>query len=344
MRLQFVFSELLLDEWAKKQRRRGGHVMIGKKRFLISVSKTLISLTIAGATAMAAMGQPAAPAQSQFINILTAGTGGIFYPLGEALSNIFAAKIPGIKPSVQSTKGSVENLNLMQQGRGEIAFTQGDALAFAWTGEADAGFKSKIDKVRGITAIYPSYTTIADLKGKRLSVGARKSGTELDALRLLGAAGISYKDLGKAVYLPFEESVDLMKNKELDATFQVGGLGIPALRDIANAFPVIFVEVPPEVVAKAGAPYATGVIPKGTYKGQDSDVRTATLLNYIVAEADLPPDLVYDMTKAIFDSTSELVAAHPAAAAIKFERALDGMPVPLHPGAEKFFKEKGLIN
>jgi TRAP transporter TAXI family solute receptor len=309
---------------------------------------------LALAIATVIIAQPAAPQQPQFINILTAGTGGVFYPLGGALSNILAARIPGVKPSVQSTKGSVENLNLMQQGRGEIAFTQGDALAFAWAGNADAGFKSKVDRVRGVTAIYPSYIhivaleesgikTIADLKGKRLSVGAARSGTELDARKLLGAAGITYKDLSEAVYLPFEESVDLMKNKQLDATFQVGGLGIPALREIANAFPVVFVEVPPEVVAEAGVPYGTGIIPKGTYNGQEADVRTATLLNYVIARADLRDDVVYEITKVIFDSTRELVAAHPAAADIKLEHALDGMPVPLHPGAQRFFKEKGLI-
>lgn len=325
-----------------------------KKRSLVILSKLLLPLALAAAVTTVGIAGPAVPARSQFINILTAGTGGIFYPLGEALSGIFAEDIPGIKPSVQSTKGSVENLILMQQGRGEIAFTQGDALAFAWAGEVDAGFKSKIDRVRGVTAIYPSYIhivalkesgikTIADLKGKRLSVGAPESGTELDTRKLLGAAGITYKDLGKAIYLPFEESVDLMKNKELDATLQVGGLGIPALREIADAFSVVFVEIPPEVVAKAGVPYRTGVIPKGTYRGQDSDVQTATLLNYIVVRADLPPDLVYDITKTIFDSRGELVAAHPAAAAINLEDALDGMPVPLHPGAAQFFREKGLI-
>lgn len=328
--------------------------MTGKKRSLVILSKLLLPLALAAAVTTVGIAGPAVPARSQFINILTAGTGGIFYPLGEALSGIFAEDIPGIKPSVQSTKGSVENLILMQQGRGEIAFTQGDALAFAWAGEVDAGFKSKIDRVRGVTAIYPSYIhivalkesgikTIADLKGKRLSVGAPESGTELDTRKLLGAAGITYKDLGKAVYLPFEESVDLMKNKELDATLQVGGLGIPALREIADAFSVVFVEIPPEVVAKAGVPYRTGVIPKGTYRGQDSDVQTATLLNYIVVRADLPPGLVYDITKTIFDSRGELVAAHPAAAAINLEDALDGMPVPLHPGAAQFFREKGLI-
>ena len=328
--------------------------MVTKRSWFALPGKTLLSLLVMVIAANVAVAQPAASNQNQFINILTAGTGGVFYPLGGALSNILAAKIPGTRLSVQTTKGSVENMNLLHQGRAELAFTQGDALAFAWSGDADAGFKSKFDTLRGITAIYPSYihivalkdsgiNTIAELKGKRLSVGAVRSGTELDARKLLTAAGINYKDLGKAVFLPFEESVDLMRNKQLDATFQVGGLGIPAVRDIANAFSVVFVEVPSEVITKAGVPYAMGTIPKGTYRGQDADVPTATLLNYVVTRADLSTDLVYSITKAIFDSVPELVAAHRAAEDIKLERALDGMPVPLHPGAQKFYKEKGLL-
>ncbi len=304
------------------------------------------------AAATVAVAQPAAP--GQFINILTAGTGGIYYPLGGALSNIFAAKIPGTRPSVQATKGSVENLNILQQGRGEIAFTLGDTLALAWAGSEDAGFKSKLDKLRGIAAIYPNYIqivaskesgikTLTDLKGKRVSVGAAKSGTELNARKLLAAAGITYKDLAKVEYLPFEESVDLMRNRQLDATLQSAGLGVPALRNFANAFSVTVVEVPAAAVAKAGAPYTKGVIPKDTYKGQDADVQTATIPNYLVTRADLPVDLIYNMTKAVFESTAELAAAHSAAAGINLQRALDGMPVTLHPGAAKYFKEKGLV-
>lgn len=325
--------------------------MITRKFFLMLMGATLLS--VLGMLAVApAVAQPAAP--NQFINVLTGGTGGVYYPLGGALSNVFAAKIPRTKPSVQATKGSVENLNLLQQGKGEIAFTLGDSLAFAWAGDADAGFKSKLDKLRGIAAIYPNYIqivatkesgikTLADLKGKRLSVGAPKSGTELNARKLLGAAGITYKELGKVEYLPFEESVDLMRNRQLDATLQSGGLGIPALRNIANAFSVVIVEVPSGIVNKVGVPYTKGVIPKDTYKGQDADVQAVTVLNYFVTRADVPADLVYNMTKAIFESAAELVAAHPAAGGIKLERALDGMPVPLHPGAQKYYKEKGLI-
>lgn len=326
--------------------------MVTKRSSIRLSGSTLFSALVMFAAATVAVAQPAAP--GQFINILTAGTGGIYYPLGGALSNIFAAKIPGTRPSVQATKGSVENLNILQQGRGEIAFTLGDTLALAWAGSEDAGFKSKLDKLRGIAAIYPNYIqivaskesgikTLTDLKGKRVSVGAAKSGTELNARKLLAAAGITYKDLAKVEYLPFEESVDLMRNRQLDATLQSAGLGVPALRNFANAFSVIVVEVPAAAVAKAGAPYTKGVIPKDTYKGQDADVQTATIPNYLVTRADLPVDLIYNMTKAVFESTAELAAAHSAAAGINLQRALDGMPVTLHPGAAKYFKEKGLV-
>ena len=134
-----------------------------------------------------------------------------------------------------------------------------------------------------------------------------------------------------------------MRNKQLDATLQSAGLGVPALRNIANAFSVTVVEIPAAVVAKAGAPYTTGVIRKDTYRGQEADVQTATVPNYLVTRVALEADLVYEMTKTIFESTAQLVAAHPAAADIKLERALDGMPIPLHPGAQKYFKENGLI-
>lgn len=326
--------------------------MVTRKSFRLPAGATLLSILVMLTAATVAIAQPATP--PQFINILTGGTGGVYYPLGGALSNIFTAKIPGARASVQATKGSVENLHTLQQGRSEIAFTLGDTLALAWAGDADAGFKSKADKLRGIAAIYPNFIqivatkesgikTLTDLKGKRLSVGAQRSGTELNTRKLLGAAGITYKDLAKVEYLPFEESVDLMRNRQLDATLQSAGLGVPALRDFANSFAIIVVEIPAGVVAKAGVPYTRGTIPKDTYKGQDADVQTATVLNYLVTRADLSPDLVYAMTKAIFDSTAELTAIHKAAGAIRLERALDGMPVPLHPGAQKYFKEKGLL-
>ncbi|MBS7734989.1 TAXI family TRAP transporter solute-binding subunit [Chelatococcus composti] len=310
----------------------------------------------AGAAALTAVLMASSlPARSaEFINVLTGGTSGVYYPLGVALSKIYAEKIPDTRPSVQATKASVENLNLLQQGKGEIAFALGDSVKLAWDGDTEAGFKGKLDKLRGITAIYPNYIqivaskesgikTLADLKGKRLSVGAPKSGTELNARAILEAAGLSYNDLGKVEYLPFAESVELMKNRQLDATLQSAGLGVASIRDLAASVDITVVEIPAEVVEKVGAPYIAGTIPAGTYNGQDADVQTAAVVNFLVTRADVSDDLAYAMTKTIYENLDQLAAAHSAAKAIKLEDALAGMPVPLHPGAERFFKEKGLV-
>ncbi|MBX9909875.1 MAG: TAXI family TRAP transporter solute-binding subunit [Beijerinckiaceae bacterium] len=309
---------------------------------------------IAGlATAALIALSPAAARAQDFINVLTGGTSGVYYPLGVALSKIYGEKVPNTRPTVQATKASVENLQLLQQGKGEIAFTLGDSLAAAWTGDEEAGFKTPLKKLRGITAIYPNYIqivaskdsgikTLADLKGKRLSVGAPKSGTELNARAILAAAGMSYKDLSKVEYLPFAESVELMKNRQLDATLQSAGLGVASLRDLATSVEITVVEVPAAVVDKAGPPFVKATIPANTYTGQAAPVQAAAALNYLVTHEGMKEETVYQMTKAVYESLPDLVAAHAAARAIKLEGALDGMPLPLHPGAARYFKEKGL--
>jgi TRAP transporter TAXI family solute receptor len=289
-----------------------------------------------------------------FINILTGGTSGVYYPLGVALESIFAEAVPDARPSVQSTKASVENLNLIQQGKGEIAFTLGDSLVFAVEGNADAGFTQPLDKLRTIAAIYPNYIqvvasaesgiqTLEDLRGKGLSVGAPKSGTELNARAILGAAGITYEDLGKVEYLPFGESVELIKNRQLDATLQSAGLGVSSIRDLAASVAITVVEVPAGIVEQVGAPYQPAVIPAGTYAGQDADVPTAAIQNYLVTSADVPEEVVYQMTKAIFENLDDMAAAHAAAKSITLEAAAKNPPAPLHPGAERYFKEAGVL-
>src|SRR4051812_12252665 len=229
--------------------------------------------TIFGAAAALALAAsaPCAHAQS-FINVLTGGTSGVYYPLGVAIGKIYGDKIPNVKTQVQATKASVENLILLQQGRGEIAFTLGDSLKAAWEGDEEAGFKSKLDKLRTIGAIYPNYIqivatadsgikTLADLKGKSISVGAPKSGTELNSRAILAAAGLSYKDMGKIEYLPFAESVDLMKNRQLNATLQSAGLGVASLKDLSTSTEITVVSVPKEVVDKIGPPFVSVMIP-----------------------------------------------------------------------------------
>ncbi|ABE41443.1 TAXI family TRAP transporter solute-binding subunit [Rhodopseudomonas pseudopalustris] len=311
-----------------------------------------LGIAVASA-AVLSVSAPLAHAQ-QFVNVLTGGTSGVYYPLGVAIAKIYGEKIPNVKSQVQATKASVENLNLLQQGRGEIAFTLGDSLKAAWDGDAEAGFKAKLDKLRVIGAIYPNYIqivstaesgikTLADLKGKSLSVGAPKSGTELNSRAILKAAGMEYKDLGKVEYLPFAESVDLMKNRQLAATLQSAGLGVASLKDLSNSSEVNVVSVPKEIVDKIGPPFIAETIPAGTYKGQDKDVPTAAVVNYLVTSSAVSDDLAYQMTKLVYDALPELASAHSAGKGIKLETAATDSPVPLHPGAIKYFKEKGVL-
>jgi TRAP transporter TAXI family solute receptor len=314
------------------------------------MSSSLLAAVVAVTTVLSV---PAARAE-QFINVLTGGTSGVYYPLGVAIGKIYSDKLPDVRTQVQATKASVENLILLQQGRGEIAFALGDSLKAAWEGDAEAGFKTRLDRLRTIGAIYPNYVqlvatadsgikTLADLKGKSLSVGAPKSGTELNSRAILAAAGMSYKDLGKVEYLPFAESVDLMKNRQLDATLQSAGLGVASLKDLSTSTDISVVSIPRDVVDKIGPPFVPVLIPADTYGGQDKDVPTAAVVNYLVSSSVVSDDLAYQMTKLIFESLPELANAHVAGKDIRLETAATGSPVPLHPGAIRYYKERGLI-
>ena len=296
-----------------------------------------------------------AVAQQKFINVLTGGQSGVYYPLGVALTQIYSKALPDVRTSAQATKASAENLNLLQAGRGEVAFTLGDTLSDAYRGDEEAGFKTPLKKLRVIGAIYPNYIqivanadtgikTLADLKGKRISVGAPKSGTELNARAVLKGAGLSYKDFSKVEYLAFGESVELMKNRQLDATLQSAGLGVASIRDLATAVNIVVIAVPADVVAKIGDPaYQAATIPVNTYTGQTVAVPTVAIQNFLVTTDIVPAETIYALTKATFENLDQLVAAHNAAKGISKENAAKNPPVPLHPGAEKYYREIGVL-
>ena len=293
--------------------------------------------------------------QQQFVNILTGGQSGVYYPMGVALSQIYAKSIPNVRATAQVTKASAENLNLLQAGRGELALALADSVSDAWKGEAEAGFPKKLDKLRGLSGTYSNYIqivanadsgikTLADLKGKRISVGAAKSGTELNARAIFKAAGLTYADLAKVEYLPFGESVELIKNRQLDATLQSAGLGVASIRDLSTSVKIVVVPVPADMVAKVGdAAYQTAVIPANTYTGQTQDVPTAAIPNFLVTHSGVSDELAYQMAKQMYENIDTLYAAHNAAKVIKRENAIKGMPVPLHPGAERYYREVGLV-
>jgi uncharacterized protein len=318
----------------------------------LGLLRRLLALA-AGVALVAAV--PAQAQQQQFINVLTGGTSGVYYPLGVALSQIYGKALPNSKSTVQATKASAENLNLLQAGRGEIALTLGDALSDAWKGNEESGFKTPLNRLRGVAGVYPNYIqivasadsgikTLADLKGKRISVGAPRSGTELNARAIFRAAGMTYADFAKVEYLPFGESVELMKNRQLDATLQSAGLGVASLRDLATSVRIVMVPIPADVVQKVGDPaYQVGTIPANTYQGQSTDVQTAAVQNFLVSHEGVPADTVYVMTKSMYENLDQMVAAHSAARAFDVNKALVGMPVPLHPGAERYYREVGVL-
>ncbi|MGE6793865.1 hypothetical protein SAMN05216206_1543 [Pseudomonas guineae] len=310
------------------------------------------SLLAAAAAFTASTAVLAAPT---FINILTGGTSGVYYPIGVGLSQLYSNGIEGSKTSVQATKASVENLNLLESGRGELALALGDSVADAWNGVEEAGFKAPLKKLRAIAGTYPNYIqivasqesgikTLADLKGKTISVGAPKSGTELNARAIFKAAGLSYDDMAKVEFLPYAESVELIKNRQLDATLQSSGLGMAAIRDLAATLPITFVSVPAEVTAKIGNDaYQPASIPAGTYDGQEADVPTVAITNILVSHDGVSEEVAYQMTKLMFDNLERLGNAHSAAKDIKLETAAKNLPIPLHPGAERFYKEAGAL-
>jgi uncharacterized protein len=260
---------------------------------------------------------------------------------------------PESRPSVQATKASVENLNLLQSGRGEIAFTLGDSLAMP--GRATRRWASREARQaahrRGdLSELHPDrrlrrqrHHHAGGPQGQAALGRRAGSGTELNARAILKAAGITYEDLGKVEYLPFAESVDLMKNRQLDATLQSAGLGVASLRDLANSVAITVVEVPADLVESIGSPYQAAVIPADTYQGQTADVATASVINYLVTRADLDEETVYQMTKGVFEGLDDLAAAHAAARSIKLDEGAIQSPVPLHPGAERYFREQGVM-
>lgn len=306
------------------------------------------------AAAMAVAAAASSAQAQQSINILTGGTSGVYFSLGVTVGKIYSDKIPGTKVLIQSTKASLENLDLVDQGRGELAFTLGDSLKAAVDGDENAGFRTKLSKLRTIGAIYPSYIqivatgnsgikTLADLKGKSLSVGARKSGTELNARAILKAAGLDEKDLGRVEYQTFAESIESMKSGKLDATLQSAGLGVASVKGLSEVDRIVLVEIPKDVAEKLGAPFTPATIPANTYFGQEKDVSSVAIMNYLVTSAAVSDDLAYRMTKAVFESLPQLAIAQDAGKNIRLENAATGSPAPLHPGAIKFYKEKGLI-
>jgi len=301
-----------------------------------------------------AVAKPTGAAET-LITILTGSTSGIYYPLGTALSSIDAKVIPGANVTVQATAGSVQNLRLLEANDGELAFTLGDCLADAWAGNKDAGFDVPFTKLRAIARIYPNFIqivassrsqikTLADLKGKRVSVGAEGSGTALNAAVIFKAAGFTFNDLAMVDQTPFASSVRLVEQGSLDATLQSAGLGVESIRHLLASGQSTLIPIPSDIVARIdSAVYIAATIPAGTYDGQSGDVQTASVPNFLVTREGVSDDVAYQMTKSLFEHLDQLVQTQPAAKDIDVKKAATDLPIPLHPGAERYYREIGVL-
>ncbi|MCE9684327.1 TAXI family TRAP transporter solute-binding subunit [Halomonas alkalisoli] len=300
-----------------------------------------------------AVGAPAAQAGS--LQILTGGTSGVYYPVGLALQEIFERELPALDFKVLSTQATVENLNMLQRGEGLLALAQGDILAEAQAGNPEAGFPSSRTNIRLVGAAYPNFIhviahrdgridTFDDLAGKRVSVGPSRSGNELNARALLGAAGLSYADLLQVEFLHYGDSVDLFLKGELDAVIISAGLGVAAVHEASKGADIRIVPVDRAIVEVHSQMFFPIEIPAESYRGQDESVATAALNNFFVTTSEAPDDLVYGITKAIFENLAEIGEAHSAAAVISREAALAARPIEVHPGALRYFREHGLTD
>jgi len=291
------------------------------------------------------------------IAIATGGTGGVYYPLGGGMANVLSKHVPGMQASARVTGGSVDNLKLIGSQQSEVALVMVDAALDALKGEDK--FKGSPVDVRTLMVLYPNRMHVvsmegtgvekmSDLKGKRVSTGSPGSATEVMAFRVIEAAGLDKDKDMRRERLGVAESVNALKDRKIDAFFWVGGLPTAAVTDL-GATPNVKIKMidHADTVEKMNKKYdnlyTTGVIPAKTYPGQDKDNPIAVVQNILVANAKMSDKVAYDIVKTFIEKRDELVAVHAEAESIKLEnQSPKNSPIPWHPGAMKYFSDKGL--
>jgi len=314
-----------------------------------------VKIALGAVAAMAAI-FGVAHAQQKTISIGTGGTGGVYYPLGGGIANVLSKTIPGLQATAEVTGGSVDNLKLIGAGRSEVGFSMVDAALDADKGQDK--FKGAPVPVRTLMVLYPNQMhvvsvegtgieKISDLKGKRVSTGSGGSATEVMAFRVIEAAGLDKDKDMKRERLGVAESVNALKDRKIDAFFWVGGLPTAAVTDL-GATPGVKIklidhaDLAAKMNAKYGNLYAGSTIKAGTYPGQTTDNQNTVVWNILVSNANMPDQMAYDIVKTIMDKQSDLIAVHGEAKNFAMENQVkDYSPIPWHPGAVKYFKEKG---
>jgi uncharacterized protein len=284
------------------------------------------------------------------LSIVTGGTGGTYYPLGGEMAKIIGEEL-NIEANSQASGASVENMQLIQDGDADIAFTQTDIASYA--AEGKEMFKEKVDQIAGIGTLYPEtiqivtlkdsgIKSVEDLKGKKVSVGAPGSGTFANAEQILKVHGMTMEDL-EAQHLSFDESAEGIQDGNIQAAFITAGTPTGAVEALSATNPVTIVPISDDKIKELMDEYPyyiEDVVKSGTYK-LDQDVKTVAVLSMLTVRKDMDEDSVYKITKAIFENTDKI--SHAKGKLIKAEKAVEGMGIDFHPGAKKYFKEKGIL-
>ena len=286
------------------------------------------------------------------LSVATGGTAGVYFVYGGGLAKVISSNMDGYKATAETTSASVDNLILIDKGSSDIAFTLGDTAIDAVEGRE--AFKKEVP-LRALAQIYDNYTQVVvkqgsgiekltDLEGKKVSVGAPNSGTEVIADRLLEAAGIDPKGGIKREGLGVDESVQAMKDGTIDAFFWSGGLPTGAITDLTTSEKIALLDTTEYTQAlkdEFGDVYEDSTIPSGTYKSVTKDVPTIAVPNYLVVNENMDEQLAHDLTKLLFDQKQDLVAVHPEAKNLDPQKGAEVIsPIELHPGAQKYFDEQ----
>jgi TRAP transporter TAXI family solute receptor len=297
-------------------------------------------------------------ALAQNVSIATGGTGGVYYPLGGGMAAVLSKYVPGMQATAEVTGGSVANLQLIGTGKPYLAMTMVDAGLDAYKGQDK--FTGKPVPVRTLMVMYPNrmhvvsiegrgVAKMADLKGKRVSTGSGGSATEVMAFRVIEAAGLDKDKDMKRERLGVAESANALKDGKIDAFFWVGGLPTAAVSDLAHSpgtkiKMIDHADLVGKMNQKYGNLYVQDRIPKETYKGMEADNRQATVMNLLVAHQNMDETTAYNILKAVFDHRDELIRVHKEAENFKLENQKTAAAggIPWHPGAIRYFKEKGV--
>jgi len=286
--------------------------------------------------------------------LATGGTAGTYYPFGGAMAKIWNSKIKDMNVTAQTSGASGENVRLINKKEVELALVQSDTLDFAYN--AKEAFKEPLKGMTVIATLYPEIVQVvvaagspiksfADLKGKKMGVGAPGSGTEANFRQLLDAYGMKKEDVN-AQYLSFSESAEAFKDKHIDAFIVTAGIPNAGIMDVSTQNEIRILDIPSDVAGKMTRkyPFLAGVkVPANTYKGQTADVSTVAVNAVLIAGNQLKDDMVYNLTKALFESQAELASAHAKGKELNAQYAVQGVSIPFHPGAVKYYKEKGLM-